>query len=240
MAEQICSIFEANNIPYFIGCGTLLGAVRHQGFIPWDDDFDIFLLDEGYNEATTILKQSLPSHLLLHGEDNDPYYFAAWNRVVNLNTETEDAGLYNPHHRLLKFRCIGVDLYRIKKIKLNGVDQYKAEEALRFFSRKKRSGLISKEEFLKKTHGLEEKISEPLKGEGSDIDVLMFMVLLQNALPIDRVLPLKPYKFEDKQFYGPNDYDFFLRSLYGDYSTVPEFRERRTHLTKVKFLTAKN
>ena len=46
MAVVIRDILEAHQIPYFITYGTLLGAVRHKGFIPWDDDFDLYLFDE--------------------------------------------------------------------------------------------------------------------------------------------------------------------------------------------------
>ena len=41
MAKAIKHVLENNNIPYFITYGTLLGAVRHRGFIPWDDDIDV-------------------------------------------------------------------------------------------------------------------------------------------------------------------------------------------------------
>ena len=49
MAKSICGILENNEIPYMITLGTLLGAVRHGGFIPWDTDFDLHLFDESYD-----------------------------------------------------------------------------------------------------------------------------------------------------------------------------------------------
>ena len=55
MGKAVCDILEKNQIPYFIALGTLLGAVRHQGFIPWDDDFDLFLFDNSYEKAINCL-----------------------------------------------------------------------------------------------------------------------------------------------------------------------------------------
>ena len=60
MAKATAAILEKNNIPYQIAFGTLLGAVRHGGFIPWDDDFDFLLFDDSYDKATEALARELP------------------------------------------------------------------------------------------------------------------------------------------------------------------------------------
>ena len=58
MAKEIASILEDHDIPYQIAFGTLLGAVRHKGFIPWDDDFDFFLFDDSYEKAMEVLQKN--------------------------------------------------------------------------------------------------------------------------------------------------------------------------------------
>ena len=69
MAVVIRDILESHNIPYFITYGTLLGAVRHQGFIPWDDDFDFYLFDDSYDKAIHALRAEMPVNMFLEDED---------------------------------------------------------------------------------------------------------------------------------------------------------------------------
>lgn len=61
MAKDIDEICQRNNIPYFLNGGSALGAVRHKGFIPWDDDFDIGMMYEDYVRFIKVLKKELPT-----------------------------------------------------------------------------------------------------------------------------------------------------------------------------------
>src|SRR5574343_33194 len=74
MGVQVCRILERHDIPYFITNGTLIGAALYESFVPWDDDFDLFLFDDSYDRAMALLEAELPEHLIVHGVKNDPLY----------------------------------------------------------------------------------------------------------------------------------------------------------------------
>ncbi|NVK40616.1 MAG: LicD family protein [Oceanospirillaceae bacterium] len=238
MGEAVCNILCKYDIPHFISFGTLLGAVRHQGFVPWDDDFDLFLFDDTYDQAMLHLEEELPSHLLVHGHKNDPIYFPAWNRVVNTKTKVEDGGLYNPDNNMLKYQCIGVDMYRLKKMGKHQIRRYKLEEALKFFQRKHDFGIISDQTYSDESQKLQMALKSAIVEEESSTDkseVFMFMITLKDPINPEDLLPLKMYKFEGEEFYGPKDHSPLLESTYGDYMKIPEYKNRKPHYLKVIF-----
>jgi lipopolysaccharide cholinephosphotransferase len=77
--KAVKDVCEENEINYFIICGTALGAVRHGGFIPWDDDLDIGMPREDYNKFLKVAPKKLPADLFLQTIETDPesiFYYA--------------------------------------------------------------------------------------------------------------------------------------------------------------------
>ena len=83
--EFLC-VCEKLNLKYYLLGGTLLGAVRHKGFIPWDDDIDVGMLREDYEVFLAHAQELLPDHLFLQTYKTDPGYHHVFAKIRNSNT----------------------------------------------------------------------------------------------------------------------------------------------------------
>ncbi len=99
--EEFDRICKKNNIKYFLTGGTLIGAVRHQGFIPWDDDLDIGMLREDYNKFCKIVDIEI----------NEKYCFQNWNNTYNFPL---------PYGKIRKKNTLYVE-NKAKKLEENGI-----------------------------------------------------------------------------------------------------------------------
>ena len=84
--QEIAMICNKHDIKYFAIGGTLLGAVRHKGYIPWDDDLDIAMYREDYNKFCKIAPKELHNPFFFQTEDTDPGYLLRHAKVRNSNT----------------------------------------------------------------------------------------------------------------------------------------------------------
>ncbi|MBQ4477168.1 MAG: GNAT family N-acetyltransferase [Bacteroidales bacterium] len=233
MGNIIARVFEKHNIPYMITFGTLLGAVRHGGFIPWDDDFDFFLFDDTYEYAIEILRKELPDNLFLEDEKSEPLYFHGWAHVKDLNSEVYYEQF--PQDNTYSHHGLSVDLFRCKKMKMSELCQYRKIQVEEYLQRKVLHRLISNEEYVKKLEFLTTKIESEEKDTISSNTEILAMAVPERYMEYKDVFPLKKYQFDKYLFYGPKDFDKILKHFYGDYMSLPKEENRIPHYSKVIF-----
>ena len=86
LLEQVKAVCDRHGLQYFAGGGTMLGAVRHKGFIPWDDDIDLFMFREDYETFLQVAAEELPAPYFLQTAYNDVNYSRGHAQLRNSNT----------------------------------------------------------------------------------------------------------------------------------------------------------
>ncbi len=107
--DRIC---RKHNIRYWLSSGTLIGAARHKGFIPWDDDLDIEMLLPDYKRLMKVLPQELPDTMALQSVETDPNYFFFYAKVRDRRSHLQESNRYD---RVWKERGIYIDIFPFYK-----------------------------------------------------------------------------------------------------------------------------
>ena len=110
--KSIDKICRDNNISYILSSGTALGAYRHGGFIPWDDDLGIELLKEDYEKLLPLLEANLPEDMVLQTHQTDKSCFFPFAKVRCTKTTARDR--YNLDENY-KFRGVFVDIFSLEQ-----------------------------------------------------------------------------------------------------------------------------
>lgn len=243
MLVAVDKILRAHNIPYWLEFGTLLGAVRHKGFIPWDDDVDISVLQTDYKKVREILIKELPEQFAFQDTTTDKYAFFNYGRVRD-----KKSYCYYPEFIKLKEQGLWLDIFiydlvpsaRLKKI----VDFFyrRAYREIHNFGEVKYTSKMKR--IFKKTIAY---IIYPFTSLEVQLLRLLAKLKKSNLFGIysqpkytykkENIFPLREIEFEGHYFLCPNNYDAHLQSIYGDYMRIPPQDRRRQILdmSKVEF-----
>lgn len=113
LLEVLKAICEAHGLRFWLTYGTLIGALRHKGFIPWDDDLDVWMLQEDYEKFVRYAREELPADVYLELPNDNP-------RMENGLTRLRDnysMGLNNHSRRLLlnDHHGISIDIFTLRR-----------------------------------------------------------------------------------------------------------------------------
>lgn len=242
--KEVHNICEKNNIRYFLCDGTLLGAVRHKGFIPWDDDLDISMLREDYDKFMSIAKDELPEDLFMQTFDTDPHYklYHIPLKVRHNKSHFIEEGEKNKKYH----QGIYIDIFPIDKVpdsKTKFSVQSKLSRLLvimkmkistrdfpsvNFFGRTllQLFGHLVSYKVIKKILFSTSKWNKESKGELYTHGVELLWNTIYDAKDL---FPLKKIKFEDAEFWGPNNPESILKQVYGDFMKLPPEDQRQYH-----------
>lgn len=245
MLKNVSDYLIANNIKYSIMSGTMLGAVRHGGFIPWDDDIDIAILRKDYDILINKLKKNKVINYNLYasgyelGTEDWPFIkIYDDNILIKDNGMARDGKLWIdifPFDNISlksqkKHICIVMFFRKLffKKRLLEGFYKDDDKKNGLFNILKSNIGFLFAKCISKKnimTNYL--KACTMYKNE----DSLYVQDLTWGFKPIPKFLfdNIVDYKFENIVVKGFEDYDLYLKTIYGDYMELPPIEKRENH-----------
>ena len=109
---EIDKICKKHDIRYWLSSGTLIGAMRHNGFIPWDDDLDIEMMRSDYVRLMEVLPSELPDWLALQNDETDPNYFFYYAKVRDRRSKMLEQNNYD---RLWQEQGIYIDIFPLEQ-----------------------------------------------------------------------------------------------------------------------------
>lgn len=239
--KTVTDIADRHHIPYWLSGGTLLGAARHGGFIPWDDDIDIELMLPDYRRLLKVLSDELPADLYLQTPKDKGYRL--------LFTKVRD------QHSVVAEEDDAMDRYTQKGIYIDIFPEERSYKPLKnvvdFFYGRSYRRLKRGKPFNSLTYFYEYTLSLALYPIGK-----LLMWCARGLCAITRpdnilhsygignttnhsaayMFPLGKIEFEGKTFSAPKSTHDYLSKQYGDYMQIPPKEKRATHFLKVRYL----
>lgn len=233
--DKIC---RENNLKYFLYGGTLLGAVRHNGFIPWDDDADVMMPLEDYKKLLKVMENDSSQYQLFAPFKQKDYFFPFY-KIVNTKTTIVDDSAhkienYGVYLDIFPFSSVPNDEKKrkkfLKKLKtlqhLHQIKFVQTKNKLKQLAKNFVGGLYTTKSLLKKFDKYMNMCDAQSSLFGGD------MVWGEKTFEKSCFDELILHEFEGKQFFIPKEYDKMLTALYGDYMTIPKEEDRKNHHTQ--------
>ena len=240
-----------HGIRYSLAFGTMLGAIRHKGYIPWDDDIDVFIMRNDYSKLCDIVKNEYSDKYYVVDKTLDKSYNLPFPKLIRKDTTLIEATVDNKPKQYGAY----IDIFLLDEAPAKHCKM--KQKLYLFYSRmaslecdfKYPSNIIKERS---KDHAELKKYSQKRK----------FMGFFASIMPIkfwcwcrDRLLrgkkdhekyvvsgdifrfidksdfdDLALYEFEGRLFYGPKNYDKVLSSIYKDYMILPPENKRERHI----------
>lgn len=248
LLKAFIEVCEQHQLRYFVVHGTLLGAIRHQGFIPWDDDLDMAMPREDYEKFKRFAKNAFTEPYVLQTNENDPHvFYGGLSRLRNSNTtgiehaeigQSGNSGIWidimafdyiyaNPLRRRKQFKRIRLFqrllLTKTYGVELRNYEEFRLKQRILFRSL---AGLMSRKWLLRQ---FDEACTTCKKAEAGYVGSFTRYLQEEGGRLHDKRLfeSIVPVQFEQLSLPAPEEYHAYLSSLFGThYLKYPPLEQR--------------
>ena len=239
MLVEFDAICQKHDLQYWLDSGTLLGAVRHKGFIPWDDDIDLSMPVEDYNKFIEIGASELSSNIFFQTKETDPNFKFDYMKlrsnkasIVEFHEEGREIGYH---------QGIFVDIFPMLTLS-NSAFHKKFYDSI-FQSIRSVSAVSLHTPNGEDSPEIREKLVKALSLMHQGWEKTDLKVIYGGEMPdvpawfdMDEVFPLSKIEFEGLEFYAPKNPNHYLGSIYSfNFMELPPFDKRTIHAHSIEF-----
>ena len=243
IAKEFDAICTKHNIPYYMLGGTMLGAIRHKGFIPWDDDMDFGVPRENYEELMHFLENELPERYKCFTYKNNKAVKSPFAKITDTATRINDPRIDLPIEEQIG---VNIDIFpldycepndrRIKKIhRIEKIRQIifinpPEKNNLKLFVKRilRMLSPVSNIYLTNKSNRIASKLKK-----GCCLANVFGRWKEKEIIPIDWYGVGTRYAFENVTLCGIKEYDKYLTQLYKDYMQLPPEEKRSVHTNDI-------
>ena len=239
--DEFKRICDKNNLTYYMVGGTFLGAVRHSGFIPWDDDIDVGMPRKDYEKFIECAKKELNKKYFLDCFLTNSNYYLPYAKLKKNGTLFDEAIV----HHLDNHKGIFIDIFPFDNVpknnfglKLRAIIAFSITDAMAYKYKIKSVKklmhpiislglcLFSKKSLM----SFQKKIVTYCHDDNSKYmcDIGAGYGYRKELILREEMLPVRKMKFENKEYCVPRT-DSHLKKLYGNYLELPPKDKRKTH-----------
>ena len=256
IVKEVIKLCDDNHLAYYALGGTMLGAIRHRGFIPWDDDIDLGMPRKDYERFLEIAPERLSSHLRLVNYKTDSDYHYYITRIQDTQTKVME----NRYEAEGTYTHVSIDIFPLdgspnnklcRRIHYLRIMVHRAMMALHYkngIDRERKRGMAERMLIRIATLLPTDKIFNAYR-QKQQIDRILKKYPMEssevsgNIMGAYRTVEMIPtewygkdayYPFEDIQIRGIKEYDKYLTHLYGDYMQLPPVGARKIHFRIVE------